>query len=135
MVFFTKKKLLVTIFMFIFVTGCTYFFFKKSLSPSATIIAFSTAATAGDISETKKYVSTETLRKIEEGKFWWLGTYENYIHEREQRFKSVRPKKENITGDIATIEAEVVGKDDSTGKRTYLLAKENGKWKINYIQD
>jgi hypothetical protein len=105
---------------------------SKPFSPSETIVKFDKAAKKGNIKGSKKYIDKETLRALESGKAWWIGTYNEFLADYNKTFNSVTPlkKTEKINGDTATVEVKITHEDKSTEKRTYNLVKENDQWKI-----
>lgn len=109
---------------------------SNTLSPSETIIKFDETAKKGNIKESKQYIDSETLKAIESGKAWWIGTYNSFISDYNKTFKKVFPleKTEKINGDTATVEVEITHEDNSKEKRTYNLVKEDNRWKITMNQ-
>lgn len=117
----------------VFLFGCSN---SNSVSPSETIIKFNEAAKKGNIKDSKQYIDSESLKAIESGKAWWIGTYNSFIADYNKTYKKVSPLKntEKINGDTATVSVEVTHPDNSKEKRTYNLVKENNRWKITMNQ-
>lgn len=88
---------------------------SKPLRPSETIIKFDETAKKGNIKDSKQYVDSDTLKAIESGKAWWIGTYNSFITDYNKTFKKVTPltKTEKINGDTATVKVEVTHPDNS----------------------
>lgn len=109
---------------------------SSSLTPSETIIKFDEAAKKGNIKDSKQYIDSETLKAMESGKAWWVGTYNSFIADYHKTYKKVSPlkKTEKINGDTATVSVEVTHPDNSKEKRTYNFVKENNRWKITMNQ-
>ncbi|CCW05914.1 DUF4878 domain-containing protein [Bacillus thuringiensis] len=109
---------------------------SKPLSPTQTIIKFDQTVKAGKVKKSKQYIDSETLKALESGKAWWIGTYAGFIEDYNKRYKKVSPleKTEKIKGETATVEVEITRADDSKEKKTYNFVKEHNQWKITMNQ-
>lgn len=101
---------------------------NKPLKPSDVITEFRKAVESGKVEDTKIYVSNEILKTFESGRAW--GTYPEYIRWNREKYKSIKPISEKITGETATVKANVTYTDNSKEEKKYYLIKENDQWKI-----
>lgn len=100
------------------------------LTPSETIKAFDKAAKAGEIEETKKYVAKDILTGFKNGAYPHYGSYAGFIGEYKNNTKSLKIVSEKITGESATVNAQLTDMSNYKDDEEYILTKENGKWKI-----
>ncbi|MDF2859547.1 MAG: hypothetical protein K0Q87_5398 [Neobacillus sp.] len=128
---FRTVALLLTVPFFLFACSNT-----NTIGPSETIIKFDETAKKGNIKESKQYIESETIKSIESGKAWWIGTYSSFIADYNKTYKKVVPlkKTEKINGDTASVKVEVTHPDNSKEERTYNLVKEDHRWKITMNQ-
>jgi hypothetical protein len=130
--FLRRKPIMYTLIVLTIVCSL-YFIIQKStsLSPSETVMTFDKEAKQGHIEETKKFISKDLLRSIEEGKFWWIKTYSAVIDQYNNgSYNKVIPLSEEILGDIATVNVEITKKDGSKKKKSFKFVKEDGHWKL-----
>lgn len=108
------------------------FSFNQKLSPAETIDAFHEKAMAGEVKESKEYLSEDILKAFDSGGFWQYGSYGNFIRDYTTRTKSVEPleKTEKISGESATIDVKITYVDGGEETEKYFLVKEDGEWKI-----
>lgn len=109
-----------------------FIFNQEQPTPADTITAYHKAVKAGEVEESKKYVSTDILKAFENGGFWQYGSYGNFVIEYKNKTKSVKmlDNTEKISGQTATIQAVVTYMDGRKETKKYFLVKENRKWKI-----
>lgn len=112
--------------------GCSVQSSIHELTPDETVVAFDNANQQKDIDTSKSYVDREVLNGIESGKFWWIGSYANFINNYDKDTKKVSPIRNSlkIKGDLATIDVLITHQDNTQTKKTYNLVKQDGEWKI-----
>lgn len=129
-----KNLILIAIASALLMAGLAlYSFFRAdpASSPSEALSAFHESIKAGEIDDTKRYITADINAAFESGRTpWYVGSFGEFIKDHQQKYKSIEPLSESIHGETAMVKANVTYKDNSSEIKEYLLIKEDGEWKI-----
>lgn len=104
---------------------------KPALTPSETISAFHESIIKGQTEDTKQLLTNDIRAAFESGTApWYVGTFGDFMKDHQDKYKSIKPISEKVSGSTATVTAEVTYSDNSSETKEFFLINEEDQWKI-----
>lgn len=104
---------------------------KPALTPSETISAFHESIIKGKTEDTKQLLTNDIRAAFESGTApWYVGTFGDFMKDHQDKYKSIKPISEKVSGSTATVTAEVIYSDNSSETKEFFLINEEDQWKI-----